>query len=124
MVLLPLLAGVVIVLVYVSVGRGKLRELSETTYRAGVQRNATLIESLVGLDTIKAMGAESKTQRRWEEATAFLARTGVQLRLVSNANQFVTAGTTQLVTLFVVVTGVYLITEGLLSMGGSLLAPC
>jgi ATP-binding cassette subfamily C protein LapB len=47
-----------------------------------------------------------------------LARTGVQLRLVSNANQFVTAGTTQLVTLFVVVTGVYLITEGLLSMGG------
>ena len=118
MVLLPLLAGVVIVLVYVSVGRGKLRELSETTYRAGVQRNATLIESLVGLDTIKAMGAESKTQRRWEEATAFLARTGVQLRLVSNANQFVTAGTTQLVTLFVVVTGVYLITEGLLSMGG------
>jgi len=106
------------VLVYVSVGRGKLRELSETTYRAGVQRNATLIESLVGLDTIKAMGAESKTQRRWEEATAFLARTGVQLRLVSNANQFVTAGTTQLVTLFVVVTGVYLITEGLLSMGG------
>lgn len=118
MVLLPLLAGVAIVLVYVSVGRGKLRELSETTYRAGVQRNATLIESLVGLDTIKAMGAESKTQRRWEEATAFLARTGVQLRLVSNANQFVTAGTTQLVTLFVVVTGVYLITEGLLSMGG------
>ena len=118
MVLLPLLAGVVIVLVYVSVGRGKLRELSETTYRAGVQRNATLIESLVGLDTIKAMGAESKTQRRWEEATAFLARTGVQLRLVANANQFVTAGTTQLVTLFVVVTGVYLITEGLLSMGG------
>ena len=118
MVLLPLLAGVVIVLVYVSVGRGKLRELSETTYRAGVQRNATLIESLVGLDTIKAMGAESKTQRRWEEATAFLARTGVQLRLVSNANQFVTAGTTQLVTLFVVVTGVYLITEGMLSMGG------
>ena len=118
MVRLPLLAGVVIVLGYVSVGRGKLRELSETTYRAGVQRNATLIESLVGLDTIKAMGAESKTQRRWEEATAFLARTGVQLRLVSNANQFVTAGTTQLVTLFVVVTGVYLITEGLLSMGG------
>ena len=119
MVLLPLLAGVVIVLVYVSVGRGKLRECSTDSVRnRGVQRNATLIESLVGLDTIKAMGAESKTQRRWEEATAFLARTGVQLRLVSNANQFVTAGTTQLVTLFVVVTGVYLITEGMLSMGG------
>ncbi len=118
MVLLPLLGGVFVVLVYVSVGRGKLQELSESTYRAGVQRNATLIESLVGLDTIKALGAESKTQRRWEEATAYLARTGVQLRLVSNANQFVTASATQLVTLFVVVTGVYLISEGALSMGG------
>ena len=118
MVLLPLVLGVVLVLGYVSLGRAKLQELSESTHRAGIQRNATLIESLVGLDTIKALGAESKTQRRWEEATAFLARTGVQLRMVSNSNMFVTAGATQLVTLFVVVTGVYLITEGELSMGG------
>ena len=118
LVLLPLVVGVVLVLGYVSLGRAKLRELSESTHRAGIQRNATLIESLVGLDTIKALGAESKTQRRWEEATAFLARTGVQLRMVSNSNMFVTAGATQLVTLFVVVTGVYLITEGELSMGG------
>ena len=118
MVLLPLILGVILVLGYVSLGRAKLQELSESTHRAGIQRNATLIESLVGLDTIKALGAESKTQRRWEEATAFLARTGVQLRMVSNSNMFVTAGATQLVTLFVVVTGVYLITEGELSMGG------
>ena len=118
MVLLPLVLGVVLVMGYVSLGRAKLQELSESTHRAGIQRNATLIESLVGLDTIKALGAESKTQRRWEEATAFLARTGVQLRMVSNSNMFVTAGATQLVTLFVVVTGVYLITEGELSMGG------
>ncbi|MDB3978902.1 type I secretion system permease/ATPase [Pseudomonadales bacterium] len=118
MVLLPLILGVILVLGYVSLGRAKLRELSESTHRAGIQRNATLIESLVGLDTIKALGAESKTQRRWEEATAFLARTGVQLRMVSNSNMFVTAGASQLVTLFVVVTGVYLITEGELSMGG------
>lgn len=118
MVLLPLLVGVLVVLVYVSIGRGKLKALSEASYRAGLQRNATLIESLVGLDTIKALGAESKTQRRWEEATAYLARAGVQLRLVSNANQYVTASATQLVTLFVIVTGVYLISEGQLSMGG------
>jgi ATP-binding cassette, subfamily C, bacterial LapB len=118
MVLLPVFVGVSVVLVYVSIGRSKLKELSESTFRAGVQRNATLIESLVGLDTIKALGAESKTQRRWEEATAFLARTGVQLRLVSNANQYVTAAATQLVTLFVIITGVYLISEGELSMGG------
>ncbi len=117
-VLVPLTCGIVVVLVYVSIARSKLKDLSETTYRAGVQRNAALIESLVGLDTIKALGAESKTQRRWEETTGFLARTGVQLRLVSNSNSLVTAATTQLVSLFVVVTGVYLIAEGELSLGG------
>ena len=115
---MPLTCGIVVVLVYVSIARSKLKDLSETTYRAGVQRNAALIESLVGLDTIKALGAESKTQRRWEETTGFLARTGVQLRLVSNSNSLVTAATTQLVSLFVVVTGVYLIAEGELSLGG------
>ena len=75
-VLIPLLLGLLVVLGYALATQGKLRELSETTYRAGAQRNATLIESLVGLDTIKAMGAESRMQRKWEESTAFLAHVG------------------------------------------------
>ena len=40
----------------------RLHELSETTYRAGAQRNATLVESLTGIETIKAQGAESVIQ--------------------------------------------------------------
>ena len=77
-----------------------------------------LIESLTGLDTLKAMGAESRMQRKWEEATSFLAHVGVQLRLVSNSTINVTQWGAQMVTLFVIVTGVYLITAGELSMGG------
>ena len=116
-VLIPLLLGLLVVLGYALATQGKLRELSETTYRAGAQRNATLIESLVGLDTIKAMGAESRMQRKWEESTAFLAHVGVQLRLVSNSTINVTLWGNQMVTLFVI-TGVYLISAGQLSMGG------
>ncbi|MEQ9463806.1 MAG: type I secretion system permease/ATPase [Haliea sp.] len=117
-VLVPLLIGLLLVLGYALATQGKLRELSETTYRASAQRNATLIESLVGIDTIKAMGAESRMQRKWEEATAFLAHVGVQLRLVSNSTINVTQWTNQMVTMFVIITGVYLITAGELSMGG------
>jgi ATP-binding cassette, subfamily C, bacterial LapB len=117
-VLIPLVIGLLVVLGYALATQGKLRELSETTYRAGAQRNATLIESLVGLDTIKAMGAESRMQRKWEEATSFLAHVGVQLRLVSNSTINVTQWANQMVTMFVIVTGVYLITAGSLSMGG------
>ena len=117
-VLIPLTIGLLIVLGYAWAIEGKLKELSETTYRAGALRNATLIESLVGLDTIKAMGAESRMQRKWEEATSFLAHVGVQLRLLSNSAINVTQWGTQMVSIFVIVTGVYLITAGELSMGG------
>ena len=37
----------------------RLHELAETTYRASAQRNATLIESLTGIETIKTQGAEA-----------------------------------------------------------------
>jgi len=117
-VLIPLGIGLLIVLGYALATQGKLRELSETTYRASALRNATLIESLVGLDTIKAMGAESRMQRKWEETTAFLAHVGVQLRLVSNSTINVTHWANQMVVMFVIVTGVYLIAAGELSMGG------
>jgi ATP-binding cassette, subfamily C, bacterial LapB len=117
-VIIPLAIGLIIVLGYAWAVEGKLKDLSETTYRAGALRNATLIESLVGLETIKSMGAESRMQRKWEETTSFLAHVGVQLRLLSNSAINVTQWGTQMVSIFVIVTGVYLITAGELSMGG------
>ena len=117
-VLIPLTIGLLVVLGYAWAVEGKLKDLSETTYRAGALRNATLIESLVGLDTIKAMGAESRMQRKWEDTTSFLAHVGVQLRLLSNSAINVTQWGAQMVSIFVIVTGVYLITDGQLSMGG------
>ena len=117
-ILIPIILGLTVVLGTAIVLQGKLKELSETTYRAGALRNSTLIESLVGLDTIKAMGAESRMQRKWEETTSFLSHVGVQLRLLSNSTINVTLWSQQMVTMFVIVTGVYLITAGELSMGG------
>jgi len=117
-VMFPVLIGMLLVVGYALSVRNKLKELAETTYRAGALRNSTLIESLVGLDTIKAMGGESRMQRRWEEATAFLARVGVQLRLVSNSAINVAQWGQQMVYIFVIITGVYLISNAELSMGG------
>lgn len=117
-VIVPVVIGLVVVVGFALSVRGKLKELAETTYRAGAMRNSTLIESLVGLDTIKAMGGESRMQRRWEETTTFLAHVGVQLRLVSNSAINVTQWGQQMVYIFVIITGVYLIGVGELSMGG------
>ncbi|NQX87331.1 MAG: type I secretion system permease/ATPase [Halioglobus sp.] len=117
-VIVPVIIGLMVVVGFALSVRGKLKELAETTYRAGAMRNSTLIESLVGLDTIKAMGGESRMQRRWEETTTFLAHVGVQLRLISNSSINVTQWGQQMVYIFVIITGVYLIGAGQLSMGG------
>ena len=115
---IPLFIGVLLVLLYTFTSRQKMQELTESTYQAASMRNATLIETLVGLDTLKAMGAQSLMQRKWEKTTAFLARVGVQLRMLSTANISVTMVAQQLVALSVIVTGVYLIGDGRLTMGG------
>ena len=62
----------------------RLHELSQTTWRAGAQRNATLVESLTGIETIKSQGAEGVVQARWERANVFLARINVRMRGVQS----------------------------------------
>ena len=61
LVFIPMLGGIA-VLIYSYVIQHKMHELSETTYRAAALRNATLIESLTALETIKAHGAEGLMQ--------------------------------------------------------------
>ncbi|OHC65184.1 MAG: ABC transporter [Rhodocyclales bacterium GWA2_65_19] len=117
LVALPVL-GIVGVLIYSYVIQYKMRELSETTYRASALRNATLVESLTALETIKANGAEGLMQAKWEKTAAFLARTSARLRLLSSSAMNGAATLTQLVNVLVVIGGVYLIHERLLTMGG------
>ncbi len=100
----------------------RLHQLSETTWRASAQRNATLIESLTGLETIKAQGAEGAIQAKWERANTFLARINVRMRALSSSAMYGTAWLTQLTSVMVIVIGVYLIGERQLTMGALIAA--
>jgi len=117
LVFVPLL-GVVAVVIYSYVIQHKMHELSETTYRATALRNATLIESLTALETIKAHGAEGPMQEKWEKTAAFLARVNARLRLLSSSAINGVATIQQFVNLVMVIAGVYLIHEHMLTMGG------
>ncbi len=116
--LIPLILGAMLMLLYALAVQGRMHELAETTYRASAQRNATLIESLVGFETIKALGAESPVQSRWEKSAVLLARTGAQLRLLSASATNTANFMQQSVNLAIVIAGVYLIADGSLTMGG------
>jgi ATP-binding cassette subfamily C protein LapB len=116
--ILPVVAGAVIMFIYALSVQAKLHELSETMYRAGAIRNATLIESLVGLETVKALGVEGLMQRKWEKSAAFLTEVNSKMKLMSSTITNSANGIQQLVTITLVLLGVYLVINGDLTMGG------
>jgi ATP-binding cassette subfamily C protein LapB len=73
-----------IIVITGTIAQHRLHELSQTTYRASAQRNATLVESLAGIETIKTQGAEGVIQARWERVNTFLARINVRMRGLSS----------------------------------------
>jgi ATP-binding cassette subfamily C protein LapB len=95
-----------------------MHELSDSTFRATALRNATLVESLTALETIKAQSAEGQMQEKWERTAAFLARVSSELRLLSSSAINGTATLQQLTTLVTLIAGVYLIHANMLTMGG------
>ena len=112
------IVGLIIGLIYAYLIQHKMHELAETTYRASALRNASLVESLTALETIKTQGAEGVVQNKWERTTAFLARTSAQMRLLSATATNGAASITQLTNVLLIVAGVYLIHERMLTMGG------
>jgi len=116
--LIPLVVGAAVMVLYALVVQARMHELAETTYRAGAQRNATLIEGLVGFETIKALAAEAPIQRKWEKSAALLARVGAQLRLLSSTASNTSAFVQQFINLSIVIIGVYLIAQRELTLGG------
>ena len=113
----PVIVAGIVILILGYVLQNRLHELSETTYKAGALRNATLIESLTGIETIKSQGAESVIQAKWERANVFLARTGVKMRALSSRAMYGTNLLSQAVTVAILVIGVYLIGQRELTMG-------
>lgn len=115
---LPVVIGAAIMLVYALSVQTKMHELSETMYRAGAIRNATLIESLVGLETIKSLGIEGNMQRKWEHSARYLTEVGSKLRLLASSINNGSNAIQQILTVVLVLLGVYMVTSGDLTMGG------
>ena len=94
-----------------------MRKIIRQSMNESALKNALLFETISGLETIKMQASEGHIQRRWEELTVKASSTAVKSRRISafalNYAMFI-----QLVTnVALVITGVYLITEGMISMG-------
>ena len=95
-----------------------LARLVEDSSRLGAQRQAMLIESLVGLEAVKAAGAQGMLQRRWEGLVMQMARLGLNARLLSACAVNFAQFAQQVAYLLVIVVGVLQIAEDKMTLGG------
>ncbi|WGD56696.1 type I secretion system permease/ATPase [Bradyrhizobium sp. CB1650] len=80
-------------------------------------RHGVLVESLSGIETVRATGAESRMQTAWERSVAATARSGEDVHFWASLALTGTNTAQQATSLLLVVIGVLLILDGKLSMG-------
>lgn len=95
-----------------------LRWVIQKTFRAGAQKQALLVETLAGIETIKTVGAEGVMQRRWEQLVGEIAQSSLRVRFLSAFAVNFALFLQQMTTIAVVVAGVYLIVDNKLTVGG------
>jgi ATP-binding cassette, subfamily C, bacterial LapB len=97
--------------------QGPISRVVQANMRLASQRQASLIETLVGLETIKVMGAEGPAQRKWEQLIRSMGTLGLKSRLWSSIGVNFSSFAQQAANITVVIMGVYLIVEDKMSMG-------
>lgn len=116
MVLLPL-AAVPILLALGIFLQYRAKKSAEDGYRQNMQKNALLVEMVGGLETLKACMAESRMQKLWEAVCGHSANSSSQARKYNHLAVSSAMFVTQVLTVIMIIWGVYRIGDGLMSMG-------
>jgi len=114
--LVPAIAVPAVLIVGIAV-QPILARLAERSFADGQSKQAVLVETVAGLETIKAVGAARQMRARWEDAIERQADHGLRARAVSQFALNATAFTQQMAQVMIVFYGVFLIMAGTVSMG-------
>lgn len=85
-------------------------------------RHGVLIESLSGIEAVRATGAESRMQTAWERSVAATARSGEAVHFWSSLALTISSSAQQITSMLLVVIGVFLILDGKITMGALIAA--
>ena len=117
MVCLPLAALPVLLMIGLYL-QHRSKTVAESGYKQNMQKNALLVEIVNGLETLKSCMAESRMQRLWEAVVGLSAKSSSQARKYNSLAIASSMLVTQIVTVAMIIWGVYLIADGTLTMGG------
>ncbi|MBW8853772.1 MAG: type I secretion system permease/ATPase, partial [Bradyrhizobium sp.] len=105
---------------YIAISAGVtplFRRRLDEKFRRGAENQAFLVESVTGIETLKAMAVEPQMQRRWEEQlTGYVSASFKVLSLGNSASQMVQL-ISKLVTTITLYFGARLVIDGGLSVG-------
>jgi len=93
-------------------------KLIKKSYELAGAKQTTLLESLVGISTIKTQNAQSSIQRKWEDIVSYSAEIGVKLRFLSAFAVNFSVFAQYMGSILIVIAGVYKIMGGGLTVGG------
>jgi ATP-binding cassette subfamily C protein LapB len=94
-----------------------LRNAVQQTTQETSQKHGVIVETIGALETVKSLGAEGKMQREWERFVGTAAGSGLRARTVSQLGVNIAGTAQQLVTVGVVIFGVYRIADGEMTIG-------
>lgn len=94
-----------------------LRNRLDEQFQRGAQNQAFLVESINGVETLKAGAIEPQSQRRWEEQLAAYVQAGFKATNLGNIASQSTAFVSKLTTLLILWIGAHLVIGGDLSVG-------
>ncbi|WP_419788345.1 type I secretion system permease/ATPase [Pseudodesulfovibrio sp.] len=114
----PVFIAVPVVVIFGLVLQGPFQHIIEGHYKESTQKYALLFEIVQGLETIKTSMAEGRMQARWENVVGMSALSNSRAKVLANVSVTFSMFITQMVSVAIIITGVYLIGEGKLTVGG------
>ena len=111
LVAIPLLLGIALI------ARKPLARKVNESMQESSQRTAHLFETMNGLDTVKTLGAEAWSRRKWEGLTQAIAHNSLETREITSRVNHANAAVLALAGIAVVGVGALLISQQALTLG-------
>ena len=108
---LPLYAGIVLVIA------PALRRKLDEKFARGAENQSFLVESITGVETLKAMAVEPQMQSRWERQLAGYVKTGFQAAMLANWGRQAIELVQKLSTVALLFFGARFVIDGSLTVG-------
>ncbi|MGS0683183.1 type I secretion system permease/ATPase [Shewanella sp. 125m-7] len=116
------LIGSFIIIGYTLIMQPKLKAAIDESNKFSGLKHGHLIESLASIESIKSSGAEGLVQKSWQQMIGHTANWQLKCKKITTSVTNVATFVVQTSVIFVVILGVYRVSENEISMGGIIAA--